>query len=192
MITEQLASQKDFNALSATERRHVLTEMSQMEYDHLRKVLLATQQLETTALPPAHLRTKLLARMSAQPKPSVFRRLLTTPIPMWQAAAILMLGIATVAMNKETIVVEKNTTAWQWRVDTVFQEKVLWRDRIVLKSKIVYREKPLVPPMASAPAKMDSLGAIPDFQANELSDTPIGTSLGDTPELMEFFTQGDR
>ena len=188
----QLALQKNFNALSPAECAQVLAEMSQEEYDQLHKLLLATRQMDSILEPPAQLRAKLLLRMAQQPKPDRLRRLMTARLPLWQSSAALILGIAVVSMMQKDVVVEKNIIAWQLRVDTVYQEKILWRDRIVKKNKVVFRKKMPPQTILSNPKKIDNQALVPDFQARELSESHIGTSLGDTPELMDFFMQGDR
>lgn len=192
MNTEQLALQKDFASLNPAERALVLAEMPQEEFEQLRKLLLTTQRMDSGVEPPAHLRAGLMAKFSEQSKPSGIRRLITARIPIWQAAAALMLGIAVVSLMKKEVVVEKTVTAWQLRVDTVFQEKTLWRERLIVKNRVVFQEKLPAPPMAFSSEKVDTQSFTPNFQPGELSDTHIGTSLGDTPELMDFFTQGDR
>jgi hypothetical protein len=40
--------------------------------------------------------------------------------------------------------------------------------------------------------KIDSQGVRFEFPPSELAPPHVGTSLGDAPELLDFFTQGDR
>jgi hypothetical protein len=40
--------------------------------------------------------------------------------------------------------------------------------------------------------KIDSQGVRLEFSASELAPPRVGNSLGDVPELLDFFTQGDR
>jgi len=42
------------------------------------------------------------------------------------------------------------------------------------------------------PNKMEPPIALPEFSSKDLNKTASGTSLGDTPELMQFFTQGGK
>ena len=189
MIT-QLAQEKDFAALSPAERAQVLAEMSREDYDQLRKVLRTSRDMDAQAHPPAALRARLMDRMTAQ-NPSPINRILSAKVPVWQAAAALLLAVAAVAMLKKDVVVEKAITHWQVRVDTVFQERVVWRDRVVVWEKVVFREKTPEQPMALIPENKDSQLVVPNYPEVEWTVTPrLGTSLGDTPELMSFFTQG--
>ena len=182
MNAEELALQKDFRALSANEKALVLAEMSEEEYAQLRKVLLATRQLDTDRLPPSRLRAELLASMSKKNRPNGIRHLISTPVPLWLSAAALITGIVAVSFLQKEHIVEKTVTAWQWRVDTVFLEKTLWRDRIVLKSKVIFREKTPNQPLTTVPLEINDPLGVPAFQTPEFSEPHVGTSLGDTPE----------
>lgn len=185
---EQLASQKNFQELSPAECALVLAEMPQEAYEQLHQLLQASRQLETASVPPARLRTHLMAAMAEKATPTGVQRFLKTRVPVWQASAVLILGVATAMLFKREVVVEKTVTSWLTRVDTVTLEKVVWRDRIVVKNKVVYREKTLAVPMATATQLIENQINVPDFNTETIKQPHIGTSLGDTPELMGFFT----
>lgn len=187
---ESLALAKDFAALNPAERSLVLSEYSEAEFEHLRSVLLAARQLDATALPPAHLRSQLLEKMALQAKPGLVHRVISARIPFWQAAAAFaLLGVAIWFLKPEPLR-EKIVTIVQTRVDTVWQEKILWRDRVVWRERIVIREKTVVEPIAAFPTNTNEQAPASDYAVPEIASPRVGTSLGDTPELMNFFTQG--
>jgi hypothetical protein len=184
---ESLALEKNFAALSPAERALVLAEMPQAEFEHLRAVLLAARHLEARALPPAALRERLLEKMAMQTNPGLLRRTLAVRLPAWQAAAALVLGVAAVWFLKKENLREKFVTQTQLRTDTIFVEKTCWRERVQWRERVVFREKPAAAPMVFLSEKIDSQGV-----RFELAPPHVGTSLGDAPELLDFFTQGDR
>lgn len=184
---ELLAVDKGFGALSAAERALVLSEMPQEEFEHLRMVLLATRQMDAGVQPSARLRAQLLEKMAAQPKPS-----LVWKVPIWQAAVVLLLSIVAVWLLKPEIIREKTVTEILVRTDTVWQVKTVWRDRVVWRERVVYRAKPDLEPIAMFPEKADNLEISVDFSPPEFAAPRVGTSMGDAPELMRFFTQGDK
>ena len=192
MNIDQLALHKDYDSLSPAERAFVLAEMPREEYEHLHQLLFATQGLDKEAEAPSRLRENLLSSMKKTAVPVPPPRLLTRSIPLWQAAAALFLCFAATFWMRKERVTEKTITAWQIRVDTVYKENILWRDRVIVKKQIVYRDKETLQlEFAAKPENNVNALPDPDFQVNELPETHIGTSLGDTPELMGFFTQGD-
>lgn len=194
-MNEQIASlalEKDFAALSAAERNLVLSEASQAEFEQLRAMLLAARQMDADAMPPMRLRSQLLERMAAQARPGFVRRALLARMPIWQAAAaLLLLGVAIWFLNPTTVQ-EKIVTEVQIRVDTVWQEKTVWRERVVWKNCIVVVEKTPAEPVAILPSKPDLQAPVQEYASPEFGSPRVGTSLGDTPELMRFFTEGDR
>jgi hypothetical protein len=184
---ETLARHKSFSALSAEERDRVLTEMPPEAYDQLHRVLQTAPQLEATQQPPDRLRTHLMARMTATKPNRGWRRVALRPLPAWQVAAALLAGIALTMPWRSFTPVEKVVTLRETVTDTVFVTKVEWRDRVVVRYLTrPTPEKPPVAPMASA------LDPIPqELPETAWQPTAVGTSLGDAPELMGFFTQGD-
>jgi len=187
---EWLAVEKDFAALSATEQAWVLTEMSQVEFEQLRRVLLAARQLDAGVLPSSHLKADLLQRMATTRQPSRNRQLLSAKIPVWLTALLVLLAMALISFLKKETVREKVVTQIQQRTDTLWLEKIVWRERVVLRDRVVYREKSMPKPIAVIPEK--ELDFEQEFQKPEFSAPHVGTSLGDAPELMRFFTQGDK
>lgn len=202
---EQLMLRKDFIALSPAERAQVLAEMPQEEYEQLRQVLLATQKLEAEATPPVRLGAALKARMAAKTQPTLLRRLLSAKVPAWQAAAVFLLGIAAVSFMKKTEVVEKTVTAWQTRVDTVYRTANFPGGRtanfpvgskkqgspsvtsVTTLSKTAATQS--TPSIATAPERIDTQYFNLELPTRSMTDAHVGTSLGDAPELMVFFTQ---
>jgi hypothetical protein len=200
---ENLMLRKDFAALSPAERAQVLAEMSQEEYEQLRHVMLAARQLEADAMPPAHLGAALKARMAAHAKPTVWRRLMSAKVPAWQAAAVFLMGIAAVSFMKKTEVVEKAVTAWQTRVDTVYRTANVPGGHTAnvpvggkkrgspsdTNSPAISKPTQLTTSMATAPEKQDTQSFNFELPTRDMNNAHVGTSLGDAPELMVFFTQ---
>ena len=111
---------------------------------------------------------------------------------MWSVAATLFLGIAAGWLLKPTSVQEKIVSTIELRTDTVWQEKTVWRERVVWRERIVYPKKTADEPIAFLPEKIDSQELEIEFTQPEFASPRVGTSLGDAPELMLFFTQGDK
>ncbi len=189
---ESLAFEKDFAALSQMERAMVLAEMPQEEFEQLRRILLAARGMDTAAMPPARLRAQLLDKMAAQPKPDLLRRAFATRIPLWLAMVVLLLATALVWRVKKETVQEKIVTKIQVQTDTIWQDKILWREKVVWRDRVIFKEKPNASPVAIEPQALDSQNIRLEFLQPEFTAPHIGTSLGDTPELMGFFTQGDK
>ncbi len=189
---EDLARQKDFAALSANERAQVLTEMPEEEYKRLHQVLRAARMQYAYADAPAHIRANLIRNMATRSKPTRLGRLMLDSTPLWRAAAIFLMGMAAAMLMRKTTVVEKVVTDVQYRVNTVYRDSIQWRERVVWKTKVIYVEKAPTQPMANAPEKTAPPIALPEFSSKDLNKTATGTSLGDTPELMQFFSQGEK
>lgn len=185
---EQLAREKDFAALSAAEQQCVLAEMTRAEFGQLHALLRTARQLDAEAVPPARLRARLVAEMGSARKPGIW----SAKVRVWKAAAVLLLSITAIWLFKKETLRETVVTETTVRVDTVWQEKIVWRERVVWKNKVVFREKSPQLPIAVLPQPPMPMPGENDFLSPDLSTERVGTSLGDTPELMGFFTQGDR
>ncbi len=148
---ELLAREKDFASLNLSERALVLAVMPQEEFEQLRMVLLAVRQMDAELLPPAHVKARLLERMSAKPRVPLRRRVLSMQIPVWQAAAAVLIGTAVVWLLKKESVQERYLTEIQIQRDTVWQEKIVWRERRVWRDRVVFKEKPSYEPIAISP-----------------------------------------
>lgn len=185
-LIEQFALLKSFGELSQTERAAVLEEMSPEHYEQLRAVMLAAPSLDAGPLPSSALRTRLLHRMSAKTQSSMLSR----KVPLWQAAAALALAVAAVWMLKIPVVREMAAPVAQTHTDTIYREKIVWKERWAVREKVVYRERPVVPEIAQAVLPVPSGAPEPvDFPPENLSVPPTGTSLGNEPALMDFFVQ---
>ncbi len=183
---EQLARQKAFDALSPAERAAVLAAMPREMYEHLRAVLLAAPALDPGPPPSADLRARLQTRVAVKA-----RRvgLLHRRVPIWQAAAALVLAMTCLWFWKANRVREVLRPVVQARTDTVFLEKTLWRERIIVREKTVFRPGRISPPVALVPeAPPDSL-LLPGFPVEKWMAPPTGTSLANEPALLDFFVQ---
>lgn len=189
---ELLALEKPFAALSAEERLWVLSEMSQAEFEHLRSVLLTARQMDAEVLPSARLKTQLMARMHKPPVPTSLRRIALAKMPVWLAAAMILLAVIWSIFPPKETVQATVVTEIQHHTDTIWLEKTVWKTRVVVREKIVCPEKTNPAPLAVLPQTLN-LPAMDSGQIRpEFSQPRVGSSLGDTPELMQFFTQGDR
>ena len=189
---ELLAREKDFSALNTRERDLVLSEMSQASYEQLCAVLQAAPELDAGVQPSGRLRAQLIQSMAAQPRPSLARKILSFQVPAWAVAASLFLGTGVAWLLKPDSVSERIVTEIKVQTDTIWKEKTIWRDRVVPYERIVYREKQVLTPEPVLPQKTDSPPIALDIPPSEFTAPRVGTSLGDTPELMRFFTQGDK
>jgi anti-sigma-K factor RskA len=189
---EQLALQKDFEALLPQERAQVLASMSQTEYEQLRLMLLCAPQLDAEMVPPPALKGRLMAQMQAQKQaPAVSKlSLLHRSVPVWQillAAAVVipMLYIAQIGKDRRETM---PTILVQTKIDTVFQDKIIWRDRIKIRTRIVFREKTNHPEMATSDLFPVPIAGSPT-DTTEINPVSRGSSLADDPVLMGFFTK---
>jgi hypothetical protein len=77
------------------------------------------------------------------------------------------------------------------QTDTVFVEKIQWREKVLWRERLVYRDKPTHTAPMAVQAPSFETNEIIELQSPEISQPHIGTSMGEAPELMGFFTQGD-
>jgi len=186
---EQLARQKSFAELDPDEREAVLAILSPETYEQTRAILLAAPRLDEAQGPPLALRDRLTAQMAAEARRSQAPRGLHRSIPLWQAAAALLAGVALTAWLRPAPVVvvqQVPERIVETRTDTVFVREVQWKERIVVREKVVFRDAPAAAVAVLAPQAFPALPAIAPFQAAE---TPLGTSLASEPALLDFFIQ---
>ena len=168
---EDWALYKEWSALSHTEQAQVLAQMSQGDYQRLHQEMQDIKALDAEVQPPSHLRARLMEQLVVQQKMSRSRGWWQRQVPVWQAAAAIVLGVllSTFWMNKsESWIVEPRVVQVR---DTLLQEKIVWKERIVQKTKVVYRYR-------------DSIQGAPN--------SPKGVSLEDAPELLGLFTQAEK
>ena len=170
MKIEDWAMKRDWAALTHTEQKYVLTQMSQAEYQHLHERLQGIKALDAEVQPPANLRARLMEQLAVQEKMDRTPLWWKRQVPLWQVAAAILLGVlSTVWISRsEPKVIEPSVVQVR---DTLFQEKVVWRERVVQKTVVVYRDR-------------DSVQVAPN--------RPKGVSLEDAPELLGLFTQAEK
>lgn len=188
-LIENLAARKSFSELTESERETVLAGMPREAYERLRAILLAAPALDAGPPPPPELRDRLLARMPAQRPSRGLAGALTLRLPVWQAAAALAIAVAAVWMLKAQNVRQIIVPVTEIRTDTLYREKIVWKERMTVREKTVFRERPVA--AASAPEKMAPRDAVPEeIPAPIFAEPPAaGTSLKDEPVLMDFFVQ---
>jgi len=164
---EDWAMYQSWENLSVNQQKEVLTQMSQSEYRNLREQLRSIRDLDADILPPPHIKKALLEHLEAQPQPA--SRWLQVKIPLWQAAAAVVLGILATHYFVPNIVPVPKARVVYVR-DTLLQERVVWKEKMI--PQIVYRYR-------------DTLEIQP-------LNNPKGVSLEDTPELLGLFTQAER
>jgi hypothetical protein len=76
------------------------------------------------------------------------------------------------------------------KTDTVWVERIKWREKVVYKTQPL--PEPLQEPIAAIPDRVQTPNLDSGLIPTPLSQQHLGTSLGDTPELMSFFTQVDK
>lgn len=167
MKIEDWAMYQPWEALNPNQQREVLAQMSQNDYQNLHEQLQAIRELDVDTLPPSQLRSRLLAHLDAQPQP--VNQWLQIKIPLWQAAAAAVLGILTTHYFAPDAVAAPKAEVVYMR-DTLLQEKVVWKEKLV--QQVIYRYR-------------DTLEMQP-------LNPPKGVSLEDTPELLGLFTQAEQ
>ncbi len=185
---EQLAAIKPFDALTAPEREFVLSEISRESYEQIRVVILAAPTLDQGQEPPLDLRTDLLRHMKTIAPAS--RPVWARPLPAWQAAAAVLLALALMWFWKIDSVREVPVQVVQVQRDTVFVPAIEWKERVVVREKVVYRVREIAQPVASLlPETEPPRSPETDFPDYEFPTTPVGTSLGSEPALLDFFVK---
>lgn len=174
-----LARRKHFESLDAGEKAQVLAEMNREEYNRLRQVLLAAPRLDDGVNPPDALRARILAR--AQPRASWYR----ARVPLWLVAAALALGLVAGNFMGRKQPLERTITVERLRVDTVWQEKVLWRDREGIRREIRNNTRPA----STLPVRIDTVTVMPMAGTVASDSGSSGISLKDMPDLAGFFTR---
>lgn len=192
MEIESLAATRPFAELDPQERAAVLVEMSSAEYDRLHVLLCTARSLDATVAPPPELGIRLQASMSAvghKQKPGL--RLLHLRLPAWQAAAAVVLALVAGYFCRGEKPVAEPQVSVQTVVqhDTVFQERRVWKERVVVRWRNVEQadQKPLV----VAPEQDEGVltGISPEPVLLESPAVSVGVPLGQQPELLQFFTR---
>lgn len=169
-MIEDWAMNRDWGALSQAEQAQVLSQMSQEEYQHLHQLLQGVKALDVEVQAPARLRGRLMAQMAVQQKMKMPGVWWQRQVPLWQAAAAILLGVLSTFWISQPEPKAIGPSVVQVR-DTLLQEKLVWKERIVQKTVVVYRDR-------------DSVQVEPG--------RPKGVSLEDAPELLELFTQAEK
>lgn len=167
---EDWAMYKDWVALTQTEQTYVLTQMSQEEYQYLHQRMQNIKVLDREVEPPPQLRARLMEHLAVQQnrrRPQVWWQ---RQVPVWQAAAAILLGVLSTFWISSSGPKGLEPSVVQVR-DTLLQEKIVWRERVVQKTVVVYRYR-------------DSVEVVPN--------RPKGVSLEDAPELLGLFTQAEK
>lgn len=170
MKIEDWAMYKDWAVLSHTEQAQVLTQMSQEEYQHLYQCMQGIKELDVQVQPPAQLRARLMDQLAVQEKMGNPKLWWKRQIPLWQAAAAILLGVLSTFWISQPKPKAVELRVVQVR-DTLLQEKLVWKEKIVRKTVVVYRDR-------------DSVQVAPNG--------PKGVSLEDAPELLGLFTQAEK
>ncbi len=190
---EILARQKPFSQLTDAEQALVLDIMSGESYQQLRRLLLLVPTLDAQVQPSAQLRASLLQQFDRQMRRrSWLERSVQARLPVWQAAAALLLAVGLVGFwNKKAPVQPQIITQTTVRIDTFIQDRVLWKDRVV------WRYRPVPPPVVALVPTIESEAHAPTGHFNDWAaytdlDTIAGSSLAQQPELLQFFTQPNK
>lgn len=169
MMIEDWAMSQAWEELSAEQQNEVLAHMSRAEYQNLHRHLQDIQGLDAEIVPPPHLRTRLLQHLGTAS--FLEKKGMQVNIPLWQTAAAVLLAIVATHYFTPKLVLAPPSEVVYVR-DTLVQEKVVWRERIIKKQEIVYRYR--------------------DTLEQHLVEENKGISLEDTPELLGLFTQAEK
>lgn len=179
---EKLALGKAFDELTDAERAAVLEAIPAEVYERMRAILLRAAALDPGPPPPASLREKLLARMAATPPPGQRGR-----VPLWQAAAAVLLTAAAVWFWKPSTPCGDPAPVAQGRTDTVFVEKIVWKIPAGAVKKASSRAAHT--PLAVQTERKTPALPEPTLPAGNFNAPAAGNSLGNEPELIDFFVQ---
>ncbi len=137
----ELLESKDFSQLSPDESSYVLEHMSKEDYILRRSVIVETAQDNDTPSLPSSIDKAVFAYLEENDD--------TPIIPIWQSKGFAMMLSAAVAAILVWIILPfkdveiikgetKETTVYQTKIDTVFQEKLKLDTIVVEKPQIVY------------------------------------------------------
>lgn len=180
---EQLAKEKAFDRLSNAEKALVLSMMPREEYDQIRRMLQMAESMDASVVAPERLRARVMTQF---PKPEGVR------VSIWLALGMLAIGWGAMWLFRPVEIQEKWVPIVQQKTDTVWVERIKWREKVVYKTRMVPVSSPLPKSIALQPDPVNIIPAAPLYLPESGMQQAIGTSLGDTPELMSFFTQGDQ
>lgn len=174
-----LVSSKNFVSLTTTEKDWVLDSMTEAEYQRLHEALQLAPAIDEKVAPSPHLRASLMAQFDkpvsipAPPQPAWY----LIRVPVWQAAAVLLLVAGGVASLFYTSPKPVEVVRTIQNTDTVYVEKIVWKERVIVKKVKI-----------KAPPEM---AASPDPAVNPEAPA-TGTSVAAQPELMQFFTSSKK
>ena len=192
-----LAAEKSFAELDTREREMVLSVTTEAAYEQMHRLLRNAASLDARAAPPHALAARLHQHMAEyRPTPAkqpFLRRLSAIRVPAWQAAAAVLFALAIGQWRKTEapdVVVPAPLVQTIVRTDTVFFEKIKWKERIVFRksaSPMPAGQENISPGFAAeipqpVPATHFLPTSTPEYSAS-------GTPIGEQPELLQFFTQ---
>lgn len=178
---EQMASEKEFDQLNSAEKTLVLSFMPKEEYDQIRRIILTAGAMDASIAAPKRLRSHLLAQY---PKSKGVK------VNIWLALGILATGWCLMWQYRPVRIREKVVPVVALKTDTVWVERIKWREKVVYKKR--YTPSLTQEPIAVAPVRDQTFIPETELIQTPLNQQHLGTSLGDTPELLSFFTQGDQ
>jgi hypothetical protein len=192
-----LAAEKSFADLNTQEKECVLAVMTADAFDQLHRTLRSAATLDADVAPPPALAARLRHRMAEhRPAPAqkpFLQRIAHIRVPVWQAAAAVLFVLAVGQWRKTEQPVTVSPAPLVKtivRTDTVFLEKIKWKERIVFRksaSPMPAGQESISPGFAAeipqpAPAVNFLPTTTPEYSAS-------GTPIGEQPELLQFFTQ---
>ncbi|MEI6411771.1 MAG: hypothetical protein WCR52_20435 [Bacteroidota bacterium] len=186
---EELAFLKDYDALSLEEQAFVQAEMSRAEYDRLRALLCAGARLDADVKPPDALRAKLMTAMGKQVRPSRLRRVAGYKIPLWPVLGVLCVAAAGFWFYPQPAQPISPAPIEKVRIDTVYVDKIIWRERAVYRTKQQANTVQHVEPVAFMNPDFKKGIAIFDSFPAPFDLKTTGTSLADEPGLIDMFTK---
>ncbi len=180
-----LASSKKFEALDKQETALVLSEMTESEYRKLSAVLCALPLLDADVVPPPRLKAALMAQFDPEsivPEPPS-KRWHQYAVTLWQAAAAVLGAVLITSWwctnprftspAAAHVIVQK---------DTVWVEKIVWKERVVIKT--------IALPAAPIPVTVDMVqhDSMPE-KSKKIPSSGSSIPIAAQPELLQFFTR---
>lgn len=185
---ENLLLDKNFDELLPKQQTWVQSLMSTEEYNAQRRVLIESKSIlkEKSVLPAGDL-ASLQSKFKAQHRTS-FSSYLNQSIANYQAFLLAAIVGIIVWWLRPTIIKIKTQTnteiIHQTRVDTVFQDKVIYKEKIIYKTK---KEVIPIPDTVYMPFANKEFFYKEKENKNDLTkEKAIGKSMKDMEDLLDF------
>lgn len=199
----KILENKSWQDLDEKDKALLPRELTESEYHRMHETLVHSRKtLKDTPEPPAALKERLLEAMKARNKvepnrPSMLYRALNHRIPLWQAAASILLLLGVVgSFRSEPRMIEKTDTVYVHQKDTIYLESIGNEnpEPPVRKPSRVNKRPVQTDQDAVLIASSDSVSRV--FPGAGIADTfrlsvstPRGRSASQTRDLWDFYEE---